>query len=147
MLGYPHRYTYLRKDVMMKKQKRMKQITAILLIVILLAIIGSTIYFAVSGSQLFLDVTVFDVFLSDLFIGQCHFCINGVKIRTSTDVSFSVLIFILLSDSFQIFFDIFLISIFRWFIKRCSKKLIWKILLFYIMIWIIMRIFISDSMS
>ena len=37
----------------MKKQKRMKQITAILLIVILLAIIGSTIYFAVSGSQLF----------------------------------------------------------------------------------------------
>ena len=31
----------------------MKQITAILLIVILLAIIGSTIYFAVSGSQLF----------------------------------------------------------------------------------------------
>ena len=81
------------------------------------------------------------------FYGQCHFCINGVKIRTSTDVSFSVLIFILLSDSFQIFFDIFLISIFRWFIKRCSKKLIWKILLFYIMIWIIMRIFISDSMS
>ena len=56
-------------------------------------------------------------------------------------------IFILLSDFFQIFFDIFLISIFRWFIKRCSKKLIWKILLFYIMIWIIMRIFISDSMS
>lgn len=36
----------------MKKQKHMKQITAILLIVILLAIIGSTIYFAVSGSQL-----------------------------------------------------------------------------------------------
>ena len=125
---------------MMKKQKRMKQITAILLIVILLAIIGSTIYFAVSGSQLF-----WISFRS--FYGQCHFCINGVKIRTSTDVSFSVLIFILLSDSFQIFFDIFLISIFRWFIKRCSKKLIWKILLFYIMIWIIMRIFISDSMS
>lgn len=81
------------------------------------------------------------------FYGQCHFCINGVKIRTSTDVLFSVLIFILLSDSFQIFFDIFLISIFRWFIKRCSKKLIWKILLFYIMIWVIVCIFISDSMS
>lgn len=131
----------------MKKQKRMKQITAILLIVILLAIIGSTIYFAVSGSQLFWMSLFLIVFLSDSFYGQCHFCINGVKIRTSTDVSFSVLIFILLSDSFQIFFDIFLISIFRWFIKRCSKKLIWKILLFYIMIWIIMRIFISDSMS
>lgn len=124
----------------------MKQITAILLIVILLAIIGSTIYFAVSGSQLFW-MSLFLMFSFRSFYGQCHFCINGVKIRTSTDVSFSVLIFILLSDSFQIFFDIFLISIFRWFIKRCSKKLIWKILLFYIMIWIIMRIFISDSMS
>ena len=131
---------------MMKKQKRMKQITAILLIVILLAIIGSTIYFAVSGSQLFW-MSLFLMFFFPIFFGQCHFCINGVKIRTSTDVLFSVLIFILLSDSFQIFFDIFLISIFRWFIKRCSKKLIWKILLFYIMIWIIMRIFISDSMS
>ena len=86
--------------------------------------------FAVSGSQLFWMSLFLIVFLSDRFYGQCHFCINGVKIRTSTDVSFSVLIFILLSDSFQIFFDIFLISIFRWFIKRCSKKLIWKILLF-----------------
>ncbi len=130
----------------MKKQKHMKQITAILLIVILLAIIGSTIYFAVSGSQLFW-MSLFLMFFFPIFLWAMSFCINGVKIRTSTDVSFSVLIFILLSDSFQIFFDIFLISIFRWFIKRCSKKLIWKILLFYIMIWIIMRIFISDSMS
>ena len=130
----------------MKKQKHMKQITAILLIVILLAIIGSTIYFAVSGSQLFW-MSLFLMFLFPIFLWAMSFLYKWSKIRTSTDVSFSVLIFILLSDSFQIFFDIFLISIFRWFIKRCSKKLIWKILLFYIMIWIIMRIFISDSMS
>ena len=130
----------------MKKQKRMKQITAILLIVILLAIIGSTIYFAVSGSQLFW-MSLFLMFFFPIFLWAMSFLYKWSKIRTSTDVSFSVLIFILLSDFFQIFFDIFLISIFRWFIKRCSKKLIWKILLFYIMIWIIMRIFISDSMS
>ena len=123
----------------MKKQKRMKQITAILLIVILLAIIGSTIYFAVSGSQLFW-MSLFLMFFFPIFLWAMSFLYKWSKNK-------NVLIFILLSDFFQIFFDIFLISIFRWFIKRCSKKLIWKILLFYIMIWIIMRIFISDSMS
>ena len=107
---------------MMKKQKRMKQITAILLIVILLAIIGSTIYFAVSGSQLFW-MSLFLMFFFPIFLwAMSFFVINGVKIRTSTDVSFSVLIFILLSDSFQIFFDIFLISIFRWFIKTLFQE-------------------------
>ena len=51
----------------------MKQITAILLIVILLAIIGSTIYFCSERKPVILDVTVFDVFLSDLFMGNVIF--------------------------------------------------------------------------
>ena len=74
----PHRYTYLRKDVMMKKQKRMKQITAILLIVILLAIIGSTIYFAVSGSQLFW-MSLFLMFFFPIFLWAMSFLYKWSK--------------------------------------------------------------------
>ena len=74
----PHRYTYLRKDVMMKKQKHMKQITAILLIVILLAIIGSTIYFAVSGSQLFW-MSLFLMFFFPIFLWAMSFLYKWSK--------------------------------------------------------------------
>ena len=74
----PHRYIYLRKDVMMKKQKRMKQITAILLIVILLAIIGSTIYFAVSGSQLFW-MSLFLMFFFPIFLWAMSFLYKWSK--------------------------------------------------------------------
>ena len=74
----PHRYIYLRKDVMMKKQKHMKQITAILLIVILLAIIGSTIYFAVSGSQLFW-MSLFLMFFFPIFLWAMSFLYKWSK--------------------------------------------------------------------
>ena len=63
---------------MMKKQKRMKQITAILLIVILLAIIGSTIYFAVSGSQLFW-MSLFLMFFFPIFLWAMSFLYKWSK--------------------------------------------------------------------
>ena len=62
----------------MKKQKRMKQITAILLIVILLAIIGSTIYFAVSGSQLFW-MSLFLMFFFPIFLWAMSFLYKWSK--------------------------------------------------------------------
>ena len=78
MLGYLIGNIYLRKDVMMKKQKRMKQITAILLIVILLAIIGSTIYFAVSGSPLFW-MSLFLMFFFPIFLWAMSFLYKWSK--------------------------------------------------------------------
>ena len=56
----------------MQKQKRMKQITAILLIIILLAIVGSTIFFAVTGSQLFW-ISLFLMFFFPIFLWAMSF--------------------------------------------------------------------------
>ena len=61
-----------------EKQKHMKQITAILLIVILLAIIGSTIYFAVSGSQLFW-MSLFLMFFFPIFLWAMSFLYKWSK--------------------------------------------------------------------
>ena len=47
---------------------------------------------------------------------------------------------------FHIFVESFLISKIPWFIELLAFDLRWQILLIHIMIWIIMRIFISDPL-